>query len=92
MTTRLLHPLWALLLSIGILFIERRVLSAAAVGLAAADRQPAWFFVPFYLLIVWKRDGRQEALRRGAIAAAAFAVPNLPFVVADPAAYWKGAV
>ena len=83
-------PLWALLLSIGILFIERRVLSAAAVGLAAADRQPAWFFVPFYLLIVWKRDGRREALRRGAIAAAAFAVPNLPFVVADPAAYWKG--
>jgi len=83
-------PLWAVLLSVGILFIERRILSAAAVGLAAADRQPAWFFVPFYLLIVWKRDGRQEALRRGAIAAAAFAIPNLPFVVASPAAYWNG--
>ena len=83
-------PLWALLLSVGILFIERRVLSAAAVGLAAADRQPAWFFVPFYLLIVWKRSGRTEALRRAAIVAAAFVVPNLPFVIMDPAAYWKG--
>jgi hypothetical protein len=83
-------PLWALLLSVGILFIERRVLSAVAVGLAAADRQPAWFFVPFYLLIVWKRDGREEALRRGAIAAAAFALPNLPFFITDPAAYWNG--
>jgi hypothetical protein len=83
-------PLWALLLSIGVLFIERRVLSGAAVGLAAADRQPAWFVVPFYLLIVWKRDGRREALRRGAIAAVAFAIPNLPFAVAGPDVYWNG--
>ena len=83
-------PLWALLLSAGILFIDSPILSALAVGLAAADRQPAWFFVPFYLLIVWKRDGARETLRRGAIAAAAFALPNLPFVVADPASYWNG--
>ena len=83
-------PLWALLLAIGILFIDRRVLSAAAIGLAAADRQPAWFFVPFYLLIVWKRDGRGEALRRGAIAAALFAIPNLPFAVMAPDAFFNG--
>jgi hypothetical protein len=83
-------PLWALLLSVGILFIDSPILSALAVGLAAADRQPAWFFVPFYVLIVWKRDGRLETLRRGAIALAAFALPNLPFFVADPASYWSG--
>jgi len=83
-------PLWALLLSVGVLFIERPMLSAVAIGLAAADRQPAWFFVPFYLLIVWKRDGRREALRRGATAAAAFVIPNLPFVIADPGPYWSG--
>jgi len=83
-------PLWALLLSVGVLFIERPMLSAVAIGLAAADRQPAWFFVPFYLLIVWRRDGPREALRRGAIAAAAFVIPNLPFVIADPGTYWSG--
>jgi hypothetical protein len=83
-------PLWALLLAIGILFIDRRVLSAGAVGLAAADRQPAWFFVPFYLLIVWKRDGPREALRRGLIAAALFAIPNLPFAAMSPDAFWNG--
>ena len=83
-------PLWALLLSVGILFIDSPILSAVAVGLAAADRQPAWFFVPFYLLIVWRRDGRGETLRRTIIAAAAFALPNLPFVLADPASYWNG--
>jgi len=83
-------PLWALLLSFAILFIDSPILSALAVGLAAADRQPAWFFVPFYLLIVWKRDGRLETLRRGAIALAAFALPNLPFFVADPVSYWSG--
>lgn len=83
-------PLWALLLSFAILFIDSPILSALAVGLAAADRQPAWFFVPFYLLIIWKRDGRLETLRRGAIALAAFALPNLPFFVADPVSYWSG--
>jgi hypothetical protein len=83
-------PLWALLLAVGILFIDSPTLSAVAIGLASADRQPAWFFVPFYLLIVWQRDGRQETLRRAVIAAAAFALPNLPFFVADPAAYWNG--
>jgi hypothetical protein len=83
-------PLWALLLSVGILFIDHPILSAVAVGLAAADRQPAWFFVPFYLLIVWRRDGGRQTLRRGAIVAAAFAIPNLPFLVADPGPYWSG--
>lgn len=83
-------PLWALLLAVGILFVERPVLSAAAVGLAAADRQPAWFFVPFYLLIVWKGQGHREALRRAAIVSAAFAIPNLPFAIASPQAYWNG--
>jgi len=58
-------PLWAVLLALAFLFIEHRVLSPIGVGLAAADRQPAWFFAPFYLLVVWRRDGPREALRRG---------------------------
>ena len=46
--------------------------------------------MPFYLLIVWKRDGARQTVRRAVIVAAAFALPNLPFFVADPASYWNG--
>jgi uncharacterized membrane protein len=59
-------------------------------GLACAARQPAWFFVPFYIVTAWKRDGRREALRRTAIIAIAGAIPNLPFFVAAPAAFLDG--
>jgi hypothetical protein len=83
-------PLWALLLAVGILFIDSPILSAVAVGLAAADRQPAWFFVPFYLLIVWNRAGARRTLLRAGIVGVAFALPNLPFFVPDPASYWNG--
>ena len=35
-----------------------------AVGLAMASRQPAWFAAPFYVVAIWKRNGRDEAIRR----------------------------
>ncbi len=83
-------PLWAILTVLAFLFIARRWSSPILIGLACATRQPAWFFVPFYLVAIWKRDGRPEAIRRTAIAAAAGVIPNLPFFIASPGAFLGG--
>jgi len=80
-------PTWWALLTVAWIFVESRWLSPIAVGLAAASRQPAWFAVPFYLLAIWKRNGRAEAARRAAIVAVAALAPNLPFMIADPVAF-----
>jgi hypothetical protein len=59
-------------------------------GVACATKQLAWFFGPFYLIAVATRQGWKVALRKGAAAAAVFAMTNLPFVIADPHAWLAG--
>ena len=83
-------PLWAVLVLSAFLAIERRWASAILIGLAAAVRQPAWFFGPFYFVALWRRFGRTEALRRTGIATAAALLPNLPFIVMAPASFVNG--
>ncbi len=81
--------LYALPLAAAWLWRERRW-TALALGIACATKQLAWFFAPFYLLQVASRDGWREAARRAGLAAAVFAAANLPFVLADPAAWAAG--
>ncbi len=83
-------PTWWALLTIAWIFVESRWLSPIAVGLAIASRQPAWFAAPFYVVGIWKRNGRAEAIRRAAIIAVAALAPNLPFIVDNPAAFFDG--
>ena len=83
-------PTWWALLTVAWIFVESRWLSPIAVGLAMASRQPAWFAAPFYIVGIWKRNGRQEAARRAAIVAVAALVPNLPFMIDNPAAFFDG--
>ncbi len=83
-------PLWALLVLLAFLAIARRWSSPLLLGLAIAARQPAWFFAPFYLVAIWRREGRAEAVRRATIAAAAAAVPNLPFFLWSPSDFLAG--
>lgn len=83
-------PLWAVLTVLAFLFVGRRWASPTLIGLACATRQPAWFFAPFYLVTVWKRDGRREALRRALITAVAGAIPNLPFLIDSPGDFVSG--
>ncbi len=85
-----IDPTWWALLTIAWIFVESRWLSSIAVGLAVASRQPAWFAAPFYLVGVWKRTGRAEAIRRGIIVAVTAVVPNLPFMIDNPAAFFEG--
>jgi hypothetical protein len=83
-------PTWWALLTVAWIFVDSRWLSPIAVGLAMASRQPAWFAAPFYIVGIWKRNGREEALRRAAIVAVAAVVPNLPFMIDNPAAFVDG--
>jgi uncharacterized membrane protein len=83
-------PLWAIFTACAFLFLHRRIVSPVLLGLACAARQPAWFFIPFYLVVVWRREGRAAALRRLGIVAIAGAVPNLPFLIASPGSFLGG--
>jgi hypothetical protein len=81
--------LYVLPLAAAWLWRERRW-SALAYGVAAATKQLAWFFAPFYLIAVVTTHGWREGLRRGAIAAAIFVVTNLPFLALHPADWFEG--
>ena len=85
-----IDPTWALGTAFAFVLWRRAIVSPLALGLGAACRQLAWFFVPFYLLAAWREFGLREAARRGTITAAAFLAPNLPFIVWDPVAWWSG--
>ncbi|MGH9299639.1 MAG: hypothetical protein ACRDZT_06955, partial [Acidimicrobiales bacterium] len=67
-----------------------------ALGLACALKQTPWFCVPFLVLgvgIEASRAGRspvRTSLRYLVVVIAAFAAVNLPFVIWNPIAWWRG--
>jgi hypothetical protein len=69
-------------------WFDRQRVSAVSMGFACAVKQLAWFILPFYLLEVVRREGYKAALRRLPWMALAFLVPNLPFIVASPMAWF----
>jgi len=81
--------LYVLPLAAAWLWRERRW-SALAYGVAAATKQLAWFFAPFYLIAVVTMHGWREGVRRAAIAAAVFVATNLPFILWHPADWLEG--
>src|SRR5262249_32791871 len=50
-------------------------------------KQLVWPLALFYAVIVWRRDGPREAVRRLAIALVSFVLPNLPFLLPAPGAW-----
>jgi len=80
-----IDPSWALYLVIAWMLRSRRVISSILLGLAIADRQPAWFVAPFFLLAILQRYGARPALRALAIAAVTATLVNAPFLIGDPA-------
>ncbi len=70
--------------------LRRPALSALFLGLAIAAKQIAWFFVPFYLLLVALHYGWREAGKRLAVALGIFVLINAPFFIAGPHAYLAG--
>ncbi|HEY8731736.1 MAG TPA: hypothetical protein VIN69_07140 [Candidatus Limnocylindria bacterium] len=81
--------LYALPLVAAWLWRERRW-SGLLYGVAAATKQIAWFFAPFYFLQLLATQGWRVAAKRMAQAGAVFAIANLPFVAADPRAWLAG--
>ncbi len=59
-------------------------LAMLLLGVGAATYQTVWFLVPFAAIYIYHLRGLRQAVIGFGIAAAAFLVPNLPFIAADP--------
>jgi hypothetical protein len=64
--------------------------SALFLGLALASKQIAWFFVPFYMVMIWRTEGLKSMLGRVTLAGVVALVINLPFILWNPAAWYAG--
>ncbi len=67
---------------------DRRWLGPILLGLACAFKQYAWLFVPFFVLDALLTHGWREGLRRAAVAGGAFLLPNAPFLLTSPGAWF----
>jgi hypothetical protein len=56
-------------------------LSVICMGIAVATKQTAWFFVPFYLILLFKTYGVKKMFSAVGLIAAIFVVTNLPFAI-----------
>ena len=79
-----IDPSWALFVLVAWLLRRTRWASSILFGLAIADRQPAWFVTPFFLLAIAQQTTGREALRRAAIAFGTALVITAPFLLAAP--------
>jgi uncharacterized membrane protein len=68
---------------------ERRWLGPGLLGLACAFKQYCWLFVPFFALESLVTGGWRATLRSGAVALGAFLLPNLPYLIASPGAWFQ---
>jgi uncharacterized membrane protein len=59
-------------------------LSAIFMGIAIATKQVAWFFVPFYLILIFRTISLKNTLAVISIIVGLFFVFNLPFIIIDP--------
>ncbi|GAC1308297.1 MAG: hypothetical protein NVSMB27_45990 [Ktedonobacteraceae bacterium] len=72
------------------LFRDKRWTSALFLGLALASKQIAWFFIPFYMIMVLRHYNFKELVYRLAIAGTIGLAFNLPFIVWNPQAWLAG--
>lgn len=59
-------------------------LSALFMGLAVATKQVAWFFVPFYLILIFRTMDSKKLLTALSIITGVFLLTNAPFIAMDP--------
>jgi len=58
--------------------------SALCVGIACATKQTAWFFLPFYLILVCRSVGWKQACRAVALVGGVFLAFNIAFIAQSP--------
>ena len=78
------------LLTLSWLLSHRRGFSLVLLGLAIASKQTAWFFVPFYAMMVYWQYGFKEALVRVVGALGIGLAINLPFILWGPSDWLAG--
>lgn len=66
-------------------------LSALCMGVAVATKQLAWFFLPFYIILIWRSISWQRAMKAGILAGIVFAAFNAPFIAGN-AGLWLSSV
>lgn len=81
---------YALLIVLVWLFRDHKWRSALFLGLALASKQIAWFFIPFYIIMVWRHYSLKEVLYRLLIAGSIGLAINLPFILWNPQAWLAG--
>lgn len=79
-----------LLLVLSWLLWRHRWSSAIFLGLAFATKQPAWFFIPFYAIMIWRHYSLKEAIYRLTIAGCLGLAFNLPFIIWNAHAWIAG--
>jgi hypothetical protein len=68
---------------------EKNWLSAIFMGLAVATKQTAWFFLPFYLILLWRTTRPKTAVATIGIIAAIFVAFNAYFIASDPSLWLR---
>jgi len=81
---------YTLLIVLTWLLRDKRWSSALFLGLALASKQIAWFFIPFYLIMVLRHYGWKECVYRLAIVGSIGLAINLPFILWNPQAWLAG--
>jgi uncharacterized membrane protein len=59
-------------------------LSALFMGIAVATKQVAWFFLPFYLVLIWRSMSLKQAAGALTLAGGVFLAFNAHFILNDP--------
>lgn len=81
---------YVLLLIVAWLMHEHRWRSAVFFGLALATKQIAWYFVPLYAILLYRKYGFKEVVYRLTIAGSLGLATNLPFILWNPQAWMAG--
>ena len=81
---------YTLLIVLTWLLRDKRWASALCLGLAIASKQIAWYFIPFYFIMVLRQYGLKEALYRLTIAGSIGLAINLPFIIWNAHAWLAG--
>lgn len=82
--------LYLLFILLGWTLRRRPWLAAAMIGVASTCKQTAWFFIPFYLVLVLREAGWRRAAQSLAVIGAVFLLFNAPFIAAGPGAWTAG--
>jgi hypothetical protein len=73
-------------------FVRRNLwVAALCLGLAIATKQTAWFFVPFFLILVLRTEGLKKAGLVAGVVGVVFLALNAPYIIMD-ARLWASSV